>query len=557
MAAVAPCGCVPKLGTLTAMAFGMLALTPLASSHRPREDAAEAPREERERGAMELDSDERARMSEFLNVSCCGTTSTMNQLHAHRTAGAEERWHQWQARRHRAAFARRAAELRRPAVAMHEGSCAPGAWGCRATALLSQVQGTLFYGLSRLRASTSATAAASGHSVEALLDRAGSRPPEMMHHKGRNYISQESCDSATDVLENLLAQEKWIEFVLLVGGVLTSLVALTSCSVLMGTWVKPRPPRYWSSRPWSPFTDRYDVEVDVTREYGEAVQRLLDITTRRDFMGLGRDGRWATHKAFRVLKVTRIERGAEWSHYARLRNAILPVKDSLKRMQKIWASYTQQSLTAIEAAYREKERDPLVKRFLSGLWLDASRNEWLLFHGSPNAGARDQHGNVLYPSEEISPAYAIKRSGFDDRLASVKGMYGAGTYFGDHASKADQYAGMYHPAGTGGSVGEVATMFLARVVMGTPYVTDQSLEYLRRPPCIHGEFDLNLFWNTEVAMGRPWQDKGVRFQICDHPRFDSVIAGLDVDGKTRLYREYVVYDKQCYPEFCVTYQRTM
>ncbi|CAJ1460886.1 unnamed protein product [Effrenium voratum] len=64
------------------------------------------------------------------------------------------------------------------------------------------------------------------------------------------------------------------------------------------------------------------------------------------------------------------------------------------------------------------------------------------FHGSPGAGARHPGtGQVLFPSQETSPVYAIKCAGFDDRLGSVKGMYGSGTYFADMASKADQYAG--------------------------------------------------------------------------------------------------------------------
>ncbi|CAL1168131.1 unnamed protein product [Cladocopium goreaui] len=44
--------------------------------------------------------------------------------------------------------------------------------------------------------------------------------------------------------------------------------------------------------------------------------------------------------------------------------------------------------------------------------------------------------------------------------------------------------------------------------------------------------------------------------ICSHPRFDSVMAGLNIDLRER-YREFVVYDKQCYPEFMVTYERCL
>jgi len=162
----------------------------------------------------------------------------------------------------------------------------------------------------------------------------------------------------------------------------------------------------------------------------------------------------------------------------------------------------------------------------------------------------------MYLSEEQSPVGVIKQQGFDDRLGSISGMLGSGTYFADKASKADCYSGRYNQFNDDyTSVGEEATMFLARVVMGTPYLTKQSLEQLRRPPCLHGHFDLNLTFRP-VTIGRPWPEKeGVEFQICEHPRFDSVISDLNVDGMTKLYREFVVYDKQTYPEFCITYRR--
>merc|ERR1719215_2269175 len=98
-------------------------------------------------------------------------------------------------------------------------------------------------------------------------------------------------------------------------------------------------------------------------------------------------------------------------------------------------------------------------------------------------------------------------------------------------------------------------MFLSRVMMGTPFLSKQSLEQLRRPPCTQGTFDLNLK-NMKVSIGKPWLEKeGIKFQISDHPRFDSVISDLTVDGMTKLYREFVIYDKQAYPEFCITYRR--
>merc|ERR1712032_1292468 len=123
------------------------------------------------------------------------------------------------------------------------------------------------------------------------------------------------------------------------------------------------------------------------------------------------------------------------------------------------------------------------------------------------------------------------------------------------ASKADCYAGVYHSLDVG-SVGEEASIFLARVTLGCPYMTEKSLELLRRPPCLHGHFDIMLGHDeNQPKYGPPWKEKGLDLDLCDHYRFDSVIAGHTVDGKCKLYNEYAVYGPQCYPEFLVDYVR--
>lgn len=352
-----------------------------------------------------------------------------------------------------------------------------------------------------------------------------------------------------------MEETRSFEFVLGAAGIVASLLAVIAGSFLLGAKVKPRPPSYWAHGTLNPFTDDFVGEVDVTQELREPVQRLLNLTTRRECMGTGRDGAWASHKGFKVLRVLRIENGKLWSEYSRVKLAMERVDKALTFMQPQWRDYVQKTLEIIASVHAERELDNGVRAFIDSLRLDKTRNERLLFHGSPGKGARQQDtGMVLFPEEEFCPLHAIMKGGFDDRLGNVKGMYGSGVYFADMASKADQYAGRYNPPGTS-SVGEKATLFLSRVVLGCPYRTNQSLEQLRRPPCIHGHFDLNLYWNEDVLIGKPWREKGVPFQVCDHPRFDSVMGDLVVDGKTKFYREFVVYDRQCYPEFCVTYER--
>eukprot|EP00930_Biecheleria_cincta_P006093 TRINITY_DN107078_c0_g1_i1.p1 TRINITY_DN107078_c0_g1~~TRINITY_DN107078_c0_g1_i1.p1 ORF type:complete len:422 (-),score=38.61 TRINITY_DN107078_c0_g1_i1:59-1324(-) len=380
------------------------------------------------------------------------------------------------------------------------------------------------------------------------------------------FVAEGESDrcNAADVVECIREREYW-EIFLFCLFLTLSIVLLMLCGVRVGVGIKPPPPRYWTASGLrSLFNDSYHREVDMSDELCEPVQRLFNYTTAADCMGKGQDGKWATHKRFEVLKVIRIENGHQWSNYRRtVRSNVMPVLQKMRAMARLsppFCKYTQDSLTTLDSRFRTLQGDVKVKQFLDSIGLDSGRNERLLFHGSPGKGARDSNGCILFNHDEFSPVHAIKHVGFDERLGNVKGMYGAGTYFGDMCSKADQYAGRYNsPTNPQGSVGEVATIFLSRVCLGCPYFTQQSLEQLKRPPCVQGHFDLTLYWNQDVVQGRPWNQKfaPTTFCVCKHPRFDSVVAGTQVDGKPRLYREFVVYDNVAYPEFCVTYRRVL
>jgi len=368
---------------------------------------------------------------------------------------------------------------------------------------------------------------------------------------------QEKCDSFIKVFRTLREESRQAE--LLLGALLVAYaVLLLVCgSLFLGKRLKPRPPRYWT-RGRCCISDDYEAEVDVTSEVGVAVQLLLNASTFSKAIGRGRDAEGLTHKALKVLRVTRIENGRQWTRYKQVKKRIPKVNVLLRRMPPDLRARTLDALDIISRKNQKLLAEPHVMEFLNSLKLDSSRNEQLMFHGCPGAGARNQNGVVKFQTESESPVHAVKRQGFDDRLGNVAGMYGSGTYFADMASKADQYSGRYNePDDPAGSIGERATMFLARVTLGCPFLTNQSLEQLRRPPCIEGHFDLNLSWNNDVKMGRPWLEKGVPFQICEHPRFDSVMGDLVIEGKRKIYREYVVYEKQSYPEFCVLYERVV
>jgi len=371
------------------------------------------------------------------------------------------------------------------------------------------------------------------------------------------------CDGATDVLKHLVKKERHVEVACMIGGSLAFLIALICVSIWIGMSVKPRVPGYWKNgsqlMPFS-ISNAFDDEYDVTEELLPVVQKLVDMTTIPDLLGVGHDAAWQTHKRFKVTKVMRIESGRHWNQYATAKSVTPKFADSLKEMPEELRKDTEERWKKIEADHAERENDPVVGPFLKKLGLDRSRNEKMLFHGSPLAGARNRSGEVIFPTEAQAPMNAIKKTGFDERLGSANGMLGSGTYFGDAITKADSYAGRYHEWPDGkdpGSVGEVAAMFLARVAVGCPYITNQSLEQLRRPPCLQGHFDASLCGAT-VNHGEPWNKKGVELEVCEHARCDSVIADppmIDNHPWATAFREFVLYEKRCYPEYLFYYER--
>jgi len=377
--------------------------------------------------------------------------------------------------------------------------------------------------------------------------------------KGEEYVTEKTCESATDVLRNLINQERHLEVAFMLGTVVATLVAIVCLSIFVGMGLKPPPPGYWKngSRACCSFSNDFDEEIDVTAELLPVIQKLVDLTTIPEKMGVGRDGDWQTHKKFKVTKVLRIENGKQWTHYANAKKFTPSFIERLQEMPDKLRESTEEAWRNIRSVFEARESDPEIGPFLKSLGLDPTKNETLLFHGSPMAGGRNRKGEIIFPTEAQAPMNAIKKTGFDERLGNVKGMLGSGTYFGDHASKADQYAGRYHEWKDGvdpGSVGEVAAMFLTRVVLGCPYITTQSLEQLRRPPCIKGHFDFQLDF-SEVNFGTPWHEKGFELEVCEHPRCDSVIADLVIDGNPKNFREYVLYEKKAYPEFMFLYER--
>jgi hypothetical protein len=136
----------------------------------------------------------------------------------------------------------------------------------------------------------------------------------------------------------------------------------------------------------------------------------------------------------------------------------------------------------------------------------------------PKSGLLTEVNEVfLFHGTKPDIADKVIETGFEERLSSLGGLYGAGAYFAEKTSKSDQYT---NDDGNGNH-----HMFLARVALGA-HVKET------RAVCN------NIRILEEIPGGT-----GVRY---------SSLLGL-----AGAHREFIVFDGgQAYPEFLITYKRT-
>ena len=117
-------------------------------------------------------------------------------------------------------------------------------------------------------------------------------------------------------------------------------------------------------------------------------------------------------------------------------------------------------------------------------------------------------------------AEIVTRHGFDERVAALSGLYGAGVYFANQSCKAGQYAQK-------DAKGE-KIIIVSRVALGDPYYASSHLSQMRRPPDRNAQT-----WGAGLT-------------------FDSVVANT---SSSQAHRELIVYDhRQAYPEYVVHYR---
>ena len=156
-------------------------------------------------------------------------------------------------------------------------------------------------------------------------------------------------------------------------------------------------------------------------------------------------------------------------------------------------------------------------------------------------GDKDNNELWLWHGTKPETGPTIAQLGFDERLASMRGLYGAGNYFADNSSKSHQYRGTpkkflangtpdptWVPYSDSTNAAGHHCMLLCRVAMGTPYLTDVTHQHERRPP------------PNPATQGLP---------------YDSIFAETQVANYgTQLHNEYIVFkSSQVYPEFIIWY----
>lgn len=253
-----------------------------------------------------------------------------------------------------------------------------------------------------------------------------------------------------------------------------------------------RPPWYWRARRLAGSSGSHMVDCSCT-ELPASLERLMNRLARPETHGHGRDSHGAAFQRFKVTSVTRVENPSLWKRYAATRSVLAA---------RAWAATAADGTTPPPLADPPLTAAYELPNDCRGTLNELAR-EVYLFHGTkPKVG------------EDI-----IAHRGFDNRLGGPA-MLGAGTYFAESPSKADQYV----------PVGGKHHMFLARVLLGSPHRTSAQMVDLKRPPCVLGHTG-----------------------VCEHTRRDSVIFRPKNESK---FREFVVYDPtSCYPEYLIEYER--
>lgn len=209
--------------------------------------------------------------------------------------------------------------------------------------------------------------------------------------------------------------------------------------ILSPTNVRADNPQYWTAN--APDTNhRVDVTADLNLK--RAIQQLVDNTTILAKLGTGGDTRFGAKQGQKpynrliVEKIYRLEDPSFWNLYNARRQLIKRDHAAKIGRKKLISSEIESNLAS------RWYRTGITKEHMN---VDFTVNETYLFHGT-----------------ESGKVKLIDANGVDESYSKLDGLFGAGNYFTEKASKADQYATPYGPGRDEG----LFPMFLARVTLG-------------------------------------------------------------------------------------------
>ena len=101
--------------------------------------------------------------------------------------------------------------------------------------------------------------------------------------------------------------------------------------------------------------------------------------------------------------------------------------------------------------------------------------------------AQDRKGdaNEMWLWHGTQSLNLVLRHGFDPRVCSMRGMFGAGVYFAENSTKSVRYALGQNNNNKPPGPGAKGTLVLCRVALGTQMVKRLPQPGLRRPPARH------------------------------------------------------------------------
>jgi len=222
----------------------------------------------------------------------------------------------------------------------------------------------------------------------------------------------------------------------------------------------------------------------------------------------------ASMDGLEIKRIERVENRELWVRYQHYHYRVAKRMDSLPCRP---ATLSQRAAVAtilnaagtIDCGSENNESEDTIPQELRSRVICDDTSEFWLFHGT-----------------KPSLVDAVTTHGLDPRRSSLSGLYGAGSYFADSASKSHQYSKDEDKDGC-------RCMLLCRVTMGDTFLTNRTHRSERLPP-------ENLF-----VPGRPYDSI---FAETGEKRTGMVATAL------QTHNEYVVFDQDAsYPEYIIHY----